>query len=387
MSGTEVTWDTPGQQQAPQVKWDDEAKPSMLETGERLGKQFLGHMETAADSLYPVRIAKGVYGRITNQPGSKEVMGNIATDAIRDFAVAGAAGPESAPEKQASLAVERGPRYQWGKTIPDESGASPLPEKPPAEVLRARGLGTVGQQEPIPSAGLGRIPIAEPKPTDLRPLNVRRPGEIAPEMPRPRAFFGGIAPEPIPAREGLMLKGETEPGIPSPRALSKQLDSSLSEAVGNKPPIRPGVKIRDQLKPDVAGDLPEGHTPVISSAIKSYKYDPAARELHVTTNNGTTYVSGEVTPEQAETFRTADSKGLAWKAIRDNSPLVAKINGAGRISVRPTEFRSVGPESAEEPGPKIAKPNGTKPSEDLTPKLKESLAEVKARGKRAVPVH
>jgi hypothetical protein len=118
------------------------------------------------------------------------------------------------------------------------------------------------------------------------------------------------------------------------------------QAVGNKP-IEPGVKLRDQGKGTAAKpSAPEGHTPVESSALKSYKYDADAQELHVTASNGITYVSGEVTPDQASAFAASDSKGLAWKAIRENSPLVAKIINGKRIAMKgPRELRSAGPET------------------------------------------
>jgi hypothetical protein len=125
-------------------------------------------------------------------------------------------------------------------------------------------------------------------------------------------------------------------------AVGKQLDSSLRTAVGNRP-LQPGVTLRNQFRPQVESS---GMTPVeSSSAVKAFRYDPAARELHVQTPDGTTYVSGEVTPDQAETFRDADSPGRAWKAIRDNSPLVAKIlPGGKRIAMKgASAFRSASP--------------------------------------------
>ncbi len=58
--------------------------------------------------------------------------------------------------------------------------------------------------------------------------------------------------------------------------------------------------------------------------------------MHVTWKGGaspTTYVYGEVTPEQSEMFHAAESKGMAAKSIKDNNVLVAKIVDGKRIPV------------------------------------------------------
>jgi len=130
----------------------------------------------------------------------------------------------------------------------------------------------------------------------------------------------------------------------NPRAIGKQLEASIQRGLGNAEPlertVRPGVPLRDQFKPPVA----EGHTPVESTAIRSYKYDPAAQELHVTTHDGITHVYGEVSPDQAEEFQNAESKGRAWKDIRDSSPKVAKVINGQRMASKPGMLRSAAPE-------------------------------------------
>jgi hypothetical protein len=78
---------------------------------------------------------------------------------------------------------------------------------------------------------------------------------------------------------------------------------------------------------------------VDSSAVKSYKYDPGAKELDLTTPNGGRYVYGDVSAEQADAFgkgqfkgqkpKDAPSVGKAWNDLRNSgSPLVKKgVNG------------------------------------------------------------
>ena len=81
--------------------------------------------------------------------------------------------------------------------------------------------------------------------------------------------------------------------------------------------------------------IPADHTPVDSSAIQSYKYDPDAREFQTLPKSGRTiYVHGDVSPDEAQAFADADSKGKAWTQIRNN-PLVAKIVNGVRIPVKP----------------------------------------------------
>ena len=118
---------------------------------------------------------------------------------------------------------------------------------------------------------------------------------------------------------------------------AKAIGPLVDEAVGNKPVnIKPGVKIRDQFKE--APIIPEGHTPVESSALKSYKYDSGAKELHVKYSSGdnVVHVFGDVSPEEAKAIETAPSKGKAVQAIKSGShPLVAKIIGGERQAVKP----------------------------------------------------
>ena len=183
------------------------------------------------------------------------------------------------------------------------------PEAPPAEVLQARGLGIGGKAVEEPSAALGRIPTP-----------------AIPEAPPAAA-----APPPA-----------------IPRAIAaKKIESGLNDALGARG-LKPGVALRNQFKPEIpaAEPIAEGHTATEgSSALKSFKYDPATRELTTVTKSGGTYVHGEVTPEEAKAFTDAESKGLAWKQIRDNHPLVAKGSGGKVQPVKPSEFRTVGPQA------------------------------------------
>lgn len=251
-------------------------------------------------------------------------------------------------------------------------------------------LGDVWREKPTyPGAPLPEHPgvfpgapkPAMPLPEQLNPAAVSpartMPGQVAPETIRPRAI---TTAEPLPPRTGLALPsapvgaelkevpitkaipssqtGEALGQLPkpistataSPRAMAKVIDTGLKQGLGATEP---------------AIEVPAGHIPVKSSALRSYRYDPGSQELHITTNTGDGAIYGEVTPEQAKAFEDAKSKGQAWKAIKDNNVPVAKVVDGKRIPIKPPiEFRS-------------ASPN------DLTPLLKKSVDLVKKS--KAIP--
>lgn len=73
-------------------------------------------------------------------------------------------------------------------------------------------------------AAAAHVPPAEAPPAAQRPVNVRGPGEIAPEMIRPRAF-PARTPEPIPPRPGLSLP--PGPAAPPPTSTAGSLVESV----------------------------------------------------------------------------------------------------------------------------------------------------------------
>ncbi len=163
--------------------------------------------------------------------------------------------------------------------------------------------------------------------------------------------------------------------VATPAPIDK-LGPALEQGLGAKK-LESTVPLREQMKPAepaAESDLPEGHTPVESSALRSVRYDQGAREFHAMPKGGTTvYVYGDVSPEEADAFSKAESKGKAWQEIRRN-PLVAKIVNGKRIATKPEP-----PAEAEPLKPAIALPFSEKEpppiesNDDLTPLLKESV--------------
>lgn len=147
-------------------------------------------------------------------------------------------------------------------------------------------------------------------------------GKIAPPKEPPAS----PAAEPAPSKQPV-----------SRIEASRKLQDLLGNATGAQE-LKPNVPLKDQL-PALRGktpDVTEGHTPVESSAMKSYQYDPAAKEFHAkySSSGNTVHVFGDVSPEEAEVFNQAKSKGSALGQIQKSHPLVAKIVNGKRISVK-----------------------------------------------------
>ena len=232
------------------------------------------------------------------------------------------------------------------------------------------------------------------------------PGEFpgAPFPEAPAVFPGAHLPEnpgefpgaPFPARPGpalLQSRGlatgaripEPEPasaleriGPPSSASMKTsspgKLGDLLNEGLGGRP-LTPNVPLRLQIgEPDRFAGVTEGFTPVKSSALKGYRYNPQTQELDVvTTSNTAPYRFAGVTPEHMAAFEGAQSKGAAWNIIR-NAPGVegvGKLNAAGELvpRIKPRTMQSATPEDL----PAVPAEN-----ENLVPALKKSVAKAKA---------
>lgn len=200
-----------------------------------------------------------------------------------------------------------------GANLPDHPGTfpgAPLPEAPNPALLQGNALMKPGAAPPPdPSAALASIPV---RMSDLP----------ASAMHQALSELGAHAP-----LDNVMSRAEQ----------IAKLGDLLNEGLGGKG-LEPNVPLKNQggvITPKPAEGIPEGHTPVDSSALKSYKYDPATREFESVTQNGQHYIHGDVAPEEAAKFEAADSKGKAWADIRKNGTLVAKVVNGKRIPVKP----------------------------------------------------
>lgn len=211
-------------------------------------------------------------------------------------------------------------------------------------------------------------------------------------------FGGEVPPESQgfdfrPAEDiGHKTRGQVEEKMgPIPRGASlktppaEALGQSLNDALGGKPLV-PGVSLRNQpaAQAVAAGKLPQGFTPVESSVLKGYKYDPVAKEFTAITKNGQSYTHGEVTPDQVKAFEDADSQGQAWtKQIRSNNPLVAKNGRPVTPATMGSESGAVIPKSQAGmevmPAEALKKPPVGVTADELLEQLKESVRRAKEK--------
>ena len=200
---------------------------------------------------------------------------------------------------------------------------APLPKAPPSELVQGNALSEGGKPASVPSDVLGDIPAGQQIPG----VNVR------PSIERLALFD-----LPVPAVNQAMKELGPSAPIVSLTERANQIADLTQKGLGGKG-LEPNVPLKNQssvMTPSAAkpSAIPEGHTAVESSAMNSYKYDPAAREFEVKTDGGH-YVYGDVSPEQAAEFEAAKSKGKAWNDIRKNSTLVAKVVNGKRVSIIP----------------------------------------------------
>jgi len=203
-----------------------------------------------------------------------------------------------------------------------EGGPAYAPEfKAPSKIAE---LDATGENEPF-AGGVDEPPPPRPQ------KELDATGENKP-------FAGGLdeyTPKPIAKAKPAATISATQPSIaeaapaPSPSSLltktgrikpavAQGLQDQIERGLGNEQP----VAAQPIAKAPAAAKLPEGFTPVESTALKGYKYDPAAREFEYITKDGSHYVRGDVAPEAAAQFeKTAAEKGsfgTAWHELRNN---------------------------------------------------------------------
>jgi hypothetical protein len=219
------------------------------------------------------------------------------------------------------------------------SPARTLPGQISPEVIAPAPQGTAAQIPPRSGLQLPPAPVypGAPLPEAIGPEVTQAKGlaEGAKAVPDPAAVLAKI-----PSRAVQQAVSELGPKAPLAdiAGRSQQIMELLNKGLGGKA-LEPNVPLKNQggiitPKP-IEGTIPEGHTPVESSALKSYKYDPATQEFESVTRGGQHYIHGDVSPEQAAAFEAAASKGKAWADLRNNSTLVAKVINGKRVPIRP----------------------------------------------------
>jgi hypothetical protein len=271
---------------------------------------------------------------------------------IENATLAGAGGIEAAPETE--LAARPSPPSSI--VPPIEGNAAPgvamrvgkvLAHRIPGVTLASDLADAVRGPEVKPGAPVN-APIPETNgipwgtggkgPLDLRGQKIQSETIPAPATPAARITSPIEAPKVDTGKLGNLLN-ESLGGKPLQKGVSLRnqkpltnLQQQITDAAppSAQTPKAPLTNLSKQIA-DAAHPLPEGFTPVESSVLKGYKYDPAKQEFSAITNTGQRYTHAEVTPEEARAFESSDSKGTDWnKQIRQNHVQVEK-NG------RPTQ--------------------------------------------------
>jgi len=271
--------------------------PAAAKAGEDIGSGNTGYGLGEAAGLIGQAAAPGLAEKV---PGGRilRTAGKVAKGVAEDIPVVRQAGKLS---------------QYWKETAPEPAAPSfpgaPEPATPPQELTQASALYRGSSSPPDPAAGLGTIPVR---------------GSIAGQM------VDSVAK---PQTSTPMQRGSLS-------QMMNQLQDQVGKGLGASPPPNPTKPIyqRGGLSSAMEGasDVPQGHTAVQSSALKSYKYDPEANEFHAKYGSGgdTVHVFGDVSPDEAQAFEQAQSKGQAMQQIKSGHPLVAKIINGKRQPVK-----------------------------------------------------
>lgn len=270
-------------------------------------------------------------------------------------------------EAAGDVGLVAGGAYGAGSSIIPALAKKAAPMALPAAgsylINKARGIPIVG---PI----IDKIPFAEALPWLMsggkeKGISAEAEGEAVAAKPTfSKTPLGPEAPEPALMKSRSLAEAETPASIPTsqsgealatvgkpsapaesaiptgapegaaidttPPVSKAKVGDLLNEGLGGKS-LLPNVPLKDQMP----GKVPAGHTPVKSSAIKSYSYDPESKEFEFVTPSGAHYVHGDVSPEQMADFEKAESKGKAFNQIKNNSVYVGKIVNGKRVAVKP----------------------------------------------------
>lgn len=272
----------------------------------------------------------------------------------RGGTLAGEREIKRAPRPKPSVPPEGGPAInvapESGHAIPTGGRALPAGQyEAPASTLpdpKQLGPGVIegeymDEPAPQPAQVRGRLKAGV----------YQQPGGFEPNQPALPARKAIPLPEQFPtARQPVIRTTPSKPleplraeiAIPTGAPTGAAIDTSptrvgdlLNEGLGGKG-LKSDVPLRQQGQ----------HIPVKSSAVKSYQYDPATKEFHTKYSSGDAiHVFGDVSPEEAQAFQKADSKGKAMQQIKQGHQLVAKIVNGKRVAVKPSkEFASASPD-------------------------------------------
>lgn len=312
-------------------------------TGTRVGKSAAAIARPATTVVEDLPVIGSV---IKGAKAVKNISGDLADIWAKKPIYPGAPLPES-------------PGYNPGAPFPEDPGTfpgAPLPETPNPELLKARALFEGTSSPSDPAAGLGTVKSGQissafkdpgaplPETPDPQLLKARSLFEGSSSPSDPAAGLGNIKVAPGQAGQ-LAQSMKKQPAEVAPGFNRGALGDLLNKSLGaEESKVQPGKPIYQRSAGPPSGaisgaaDLPEGHTAHQSSAIPSSMYDSGAKEFHARMVSGnTSYVYGDVSPEEAQAFTDAESKGKAFQQIKNGHPLVAKIVNGKRLPVKASQ--------------------------------------------------
>jgi KTSC domain len=239
-------------------------------------------------------------------------------------------------------------RRMPGEVAPEQVGAPdasrlavPVRQRPGAKVLTGR----VEPSTPY-RIGPGQIPPEDVSAPDSSQLAQRQGIRIVlPSEPK-------LLPAPGESTPASAATATTQTQPAATPVTPSKINDLLNQSLGYEPPPKPvpGKPIFLRPRPTVPAatpkiPVPEGMTPVESAAMRSYSYDEPSQTFIVQHPDGVLHKYGEVTPEEFQAFQSAESKGRALGAIRNNHVHLAANYGKGWINKAPA-IRSAAPEAA-----------------------------------------
>lgn len=286
-----------------------------------------------------------------------------AVAALRDVATPPPIPPRAAPPLPEGFSPA-GPRYQPPPGTVDNPAPAQATPTPAVSESSTDALAREGDIEPVLQKAYRDTltqKIGNPDTsyadriravTELHELDHPELKQIEPRSAdATRQRFKGMSPEPATAPNASPAASQTpetaqEPTLreslaaPPPKSAIKpsQVEQTLREALGASAPLKKNVPLKYQgagsattpaPEPTAPSSLPKNFTPVKSSVLAGYDYDPETREFHSVTHSGKHYVTGEITPKDVEDFQNADSQGSAWTNIirSRGTPLGEMVEG------------------------------------------------------------
>ena len=297
---------------------------------------------------------------------TKAAIKKLPTSAIERIPYVGKVAGDVYQAGVDAAANARGPsapgyeRYAPNTSAPQNAPAPVTAANIPSDDEILAAVGKQAQAEPQAQTPASAPPAAAPK---ISQAQVERQLESALGAQK---LQPGVTLRNQPAAQAAAAANPPKAPLAN---VQQAIQESLPPAAESSPKAPLG-NVQQAIRSSV---LPEGFTPVDSSVISGYKYDPAAREFTAITNNGQIYTHGDVDPAQVAAFEGADSKGRAWTtAIKNSSPLVRK-NG---VPVKP--ISTAQPEAAAAETEPAAKTSASGEG-DLTDILQKSLDQLNAQ--------